>query len=118
MRTQVLPTKFHAFEDYTTAATLPVLPRAFGWSRTVRSLFDAAAATAVVQSLLTDYEGGAARVLPMRGHLTADVVIGAGFLAAAAALRREPPLARVALAGFGAYAIVLALLTRPRPADR
>ena len=117
MRTDFIPTKFHAFEDYTTAAVLPVLPRAFGWSPRVRTLLDTVAGAATVQSLLTDYEGGAARVMPMRAHLAADVLLGAGLITAAALMKDEQKLARCALAGIGAYAILLAAFTRREPKD-
>jgi hypothetical protein len=117
MRQQILPTKFHAFEDYTTAATIPFIPRLFGWSPRVRRLFDIAALTAGAQSLLTDYEGGAARVLPMQAHLAADVLMGAGLVTAACLMANEPRAARLTLAGLGAYSIALALTTKPVPKD-
>jgi len=117
MSLQILPTKFHAFEDYATAATIPLLPRLFGWSPRVRRIFDGVAATATAQSLMTDYEGGVARILPMQGHLAADALIGAGLITAGCLMKGESRLARWALAGLGAYSIALAVLTRPMPKD-
>ncbi len=118
MRTDILPTKFHAFEDYTTAAALPTVARVFGWSPKVRWVLDGVACLTTAQSLLTDYEGGAARVMPMQAHLAADVVIGAGLIGAAVLMDDQPKLARLTMAGTGAYVIALAAFTRPEPADR
>ena len=112
---QIVPTWAHGIEYYATAATLPPLPRLFGWSRKVTRLFDCVAATAAVQSLMTDYELGAVKVLPMQGHLTMDVLIGAGMVTAAAPMDDEPQSARLAAAGTGLYAIALAPITRPVP---
>ena len=118
MRFQFIPTKFHAFEDYTTAAALPAVARALGWSPKVRWVLDGVACLTTAQSLLTDYEGGAARVVPMQAHLAADVVIGAGLIGAAVLMDDQPKLARLTMAGVGAYAIALAAVARPEPADR
>lgn len=117
MERRFIPTNFHAFEDYTTAPIVPVLPRLFGWGPAVRRLFDGTAVAVAAQSALTDYEGGIVRALPMRAHLTADVLGGAGLIAAACLLDDEPPLARWALAGVGAYAVLLSSFTRLTPSD-
>src|SRR4051812_32411390 len=115
---QFIPTWVHGIEDYMTAATLPVLPRLFGWSRKVTRLFDGVAATATVQSLMTDYEAGAVKVLPMQGHLGMDVMIGAGLVAAGTLMDDEPRSARPAIVGPGLYALALALMPRRVPAGR
>src|SRR5215218_5326840 len=67
-----IPTRVHGVLDYMTAAFLHTLPRVMGWSRPVTAVLDAAGASATAYSLLTDYELGAVKALPMKAHLTLD----------------------------------------------
>jgi hypothetical protein len=83
MLPRVIPTSVHGAADYPTAATLLSLPTVAG--------FDPASPEAAVlvadgiavlgQSLLTDYEFGAARMIPVRTHLRNDVLAGAALAA-------------------------------------
>jgi hypothetical protein len=111
-----IPTKVHAIEDYMTSTTLPIMSRKLGVMPTTRNILDSVAAVACLQSTMTDYEGGVVRVLPMRAHLAADMVMGGGLLAMALLMRRTPRVDRTMLAGLGAFSVALAMLTRPAPA--
>jgi hypothetical protein len=64
-------------------------------------------------SMLTDYELGARRKLPMTVHLNIDACTGIGLLVASATLLRgEKPAGRWVTAAVGAYSIFAALATQ------
>lgn len=115
MQTHVIPTYVHAMGDYLTSTTAPYAARRLGVTPTTRRIVDGMAAVAGMQSLMTDYEGGAIRVLPMQAHLASDMAMGAGLLSAAALMRHTPARDRQLLAGLGAFSIVYALMTRQQP---
>ena len=108
-----ISTKVHGVLDYMTAAFLHTLPRAMGWSRQVTTILDCAGAGATAYSLMTKYELGAAKMLPMKTHLALDAISGASLIGAALLLDDEDPEVRATLAGIGAWEIAAALLTRP-----
>src|SRR5215218_10108239 len=113
-----IPTKVHGVLDYMTAAFLHTRPRAMGWSRTVTGLLDAAGAAATGYSLMTRYELGLVKVLPMKAHLSMDAVSGATLIGAALVLDEEDAEVRGTLAAIGAWEIAAALLTRTETGDR
>jgi hypothetical protein len=61
--------------------------------------------------MLTDYERGMLKVLPMQGHLALDALSGAGLITAAILLEDEIPQNRAILAGIGAFEIAVASIT-------
>jgi hypothetical protein len=113
-----IPTKVHGVLDYVTAAFLHTLPRVMGWSRPVTTLLDAAGASATAYSLMTDYELGAVKALPMKAHLTLDALSGGALIGAAMIMDDEDPEVRATLAGLGAWEIAAALMTRTTPGRR
>jgi hypothetical protein len=115
MRTRVIPTGVHAVEDYATGAIAPMAARALGVSDTTRHIVDGFASVAGMQSMMTNYEGGAVKLLPMSAHLASDFMIGAGLLTAAALMNKKPAVDRWFLAGLGFVAVVSALMTRTKP---
>lgn len=113
-----LTPRIHGLIDWTSAALLATAPTALGWRGDTRRLMQAAAAGTAAYSLATDYEWGAVAILGMDRHLALDAAQGAGFLAAAAMLRREPPEARVAMAAYGLFALGVVAMTERRPGRR
>ena len=113
MNTRVIPTYVHAMGDYLTSTTAPMAARRLGVTPATRHIVDGVAAVAGVQSLMTDYEGGAVPMVPMRAHLAADMALGVGLLSTAAMMRHAPARDRQLLAGLGAFSLVYALLTQP-----
>lgn len=111
-----LTTRIHGLIDWSAAALLAIAPALFGWRGKSRRLMQAAAAGTAVYSLATDYEWGAVPALPMDRHLLLDAAQGAGFLAAAAVLRREPLSARAAMAAYGLVVLGVVVMTDRRPA--
>lgn len=99
-----------------TGGLLVTLPRALGWSRRVTHLLDAAACTTVTYSLLTRYELGLVKLLPMKAHLGIDAVQGGAMIGAAAFLEDEDPEVRATLAAIGTFELGVTLLTRPETA--
>ena len=76
--TRVIPTQVHAVLDYVTGGTLVAAPRLLGLTGTTAGrVLDLAGGIATAQSLLTDYELGLVKVIPMRTHLTLDALSGA-----------------------------------------
>ena len=105
-------TKAHGIIDYMTAGLLVTLPRALGWSRQVTHLLDAAACTTVAYSVLTRYELGVVKALPMKAHLAIDAVQGGAMIGAAAFLEDEEPEVRATLAAIGTFELGVTLMTR------
>ncbi len=79
MSLRVIPTNLHGVIDYLAGGALYATPALLGLSdvpasaRTLRLASGAAVAT----SLLTDYEVGVVKLVPMPVHLTLDVMSGA-----------------------------------------
>lgn len=67
-----ISTKTHGIVDYSTAAGLLVLPRLLRWNPSVIRLLTGSAIFTTIYSLLTRYELGAFKVLPMKAHLGLD----------------------------------------------
>ena len=75
---RVIPTQAHAVLDYLTGGTLVAAPRLLGLSGTTAGkVLSLAGGIATAQSLMTDYELGLVKVIPMRAHLTLDALSGA-----------------------------------------
>src|SRR3712207_3162616 len=96
-------TKTHGLLDYLSVGGLLAAPRLLGWAAKVTTLLTAAAAGTLVYSLLTRYELGAKKLLPMTGRLALDAASGAMLCAAPVLLPDEQPAVRGALLGIGAF---------------
>jgi hypothetical protein len=80
---KILSTKAHGILDYLMGVLLIASPWLFDFARNGAETWVPVVLGAgmVVYSLLTNYEMGASKTIPMRTHLTLDLVSGA-FLAA------------------------------------
>ena len=76
---QVIPTRVHGMMDYTIGALLIAAPWLFGFDRGGAETWVPVAlgASVILYSLMTDYELGAVRRLPMPTHLALDMGGGA-----------------------------------------
>jgi hypothetical protein len=105
----------HGILDYVTAPTLIALPRMLGWGQKVTWLLNGAGVGVLGYSVLTRYELGLVKVLPMKVHLAIDMASG-GMLALSPFIllkKRERDVATTAtLVGLGLYEIAAALLTQ------
>ncbi|PTX94814.1 hypothetical protein DB346_22675 [Verrucomicrobia bacterium LW23] len=80
---QIIPTTFHGIMDYLMGALLIAAPWVFGFNpNAIEGMIPIYLGIGVIAySLLTNYEAGATKVIPMKIHLVLDVVSGI-FLAA------------------------------------
>lgn len=112
MRFKFISPTVHGVLDYLTAATLPSLPRLFGWDRPVARLHDLVGAATGALALVTDYPLGAVKVLPLKVHLGMDVFHGGLFLAFAALMSDEPNSTRACMAATGTFLLTTGLCTQ------
>ena len=110
-----ISTRTHAVIDYAFSAAVAALPHLVQCSPMSKRLMRGAAAGATAYSLLTNYERGVVKALPMQTHLALDAASGVGFLAAAALMRDERPQVRALLAGIGAFELIAASMTSSEP---
>ena len=110
-----ISTTTHGILDYATAGLLLTLPRALGWGERVTNTLTALGLGTIGYSLLTDYELGVRRVIPMRAHLMLDAASGAMLCAAPWMFPDEVDGTKAALVGLGVFEIAAAVLTRPEP---
>jgi hypothetical protein len=112
----LIPTKVHGVLDYMTSAMMVTLPRVLGWNAAPTRVLDIAAGGATAYSLATDYELGVTRQIPMKAHLTMDLISGAGLMFAAAyLLEDEDTEVRGTIAALGAFEVAAALMSHTRP---
>jgi hypothetical protein len=112
-----IPTRAHGIVDYVTGATLAAAP----WLLRFDDESDAATwipvalgAGALVYSLLTDYELGAKKVIPMDTHLKLDAASGV-LLMTSPWLFRFSKRVWLPHVIFGAFEVMAALSTRQTP---
>jgi hypothetical protein len=119
MNLRVIPTSVHGVLDYVTAPSLLAAPELLGLRAVPASALAlrVAGGGAAAYSMLTDYELGVVKALPMPAHLAMDAVSGV-------ALAASPWLLGFSNAGrrywlphvlVGAFEIFAALTTKTRP---
>lgn len=108
-----ISTRLHGMIDYGWAAAASALARRVNGAATSRLLQEAAAA-ATANSLVTNYEAGAIRVMPMKAHLAADFALCTALLAAPALLPASERRYAVLPVLLGAAGLLAALLTKTR----
>ncbi len=108
---EVISTKVHGVLDYLAAALLLLLPWMVEWNPTVETLLLILGAGLLVYSLLTRYELGVWKVIPMGVHLVLDGLAGLILLGAAFALDDLDSGAFWVLILFGLLELGAALLT-------
>lgn len=109
-----IPTFVHGMLDYLTAGVLFALPRRLGLSPGITMLMTGLAAKGLISSLLTRYELGLMRQMPMKTHLNLDLIGGMGLAAISTMLRHETELNRRILLGFGLWEVIASLMSKTR----
>jgi hypothetical protein len=99
--------------DYFASGVIAALPKLCGFSPKVTAILESSALTAGAYSMMTDYERGLVKLLPMKAHLTLDALSGGALLGAAMLLDDEDTATRATLAGIGLFEIAAALTTEP-----
>ena len=117
-----LPTRLHAWGDYLTVPVLFALPAVFDFGEAggaATMVCVVAGAAVLMLTLMTNYEGGVLRAVPMPVHLLIDGALGVALLAAAAGFAfaydaDDAFRAWVPLAAVGAGELVASLVTKKR----
>src|SRR5947209_7709082 len=113
-----IPTSVHGVIDYLSVPTFLALPRALGWNKKVTNLLTGIGLGTLAASMMTRYELGLFKIIPMQGHLALDMMNGVTMAAAPFLLlkkyERSGTLIGV-LMGLGAFEIMAALLTKTQP---
>lgn len=107
----MMSTKTHGMLDFLSAGFLFMLPRVMRWRGRVETLLTAMSFMTVAYSLLTRYEFGIFKVLPMKTHLIIDTASGVMLMFAPKALRIRNPLVITALVGSGLFEVAAASMT-------
>ena len=110
---KLFSTKLHGVLDYATVANLPALFRLLGASADTVRLADRSALFVLAYSLLTRYERGAIKVLPMPVHLAFDALLGT-VLCAAASRPGERTGVKAALLSLGLFSLFASLATETK----
>jgi hypothetical protein len=92
-----ISTAVHGWIDYPLAGILYVAPRILGWWAETSLLLTAIAGGIVIYSLLTRYEGGTIRLIPMRRHLLLDTIAGIALCVGPLLLHESPMVVAVCL---------------------
>lgn len=113
---RLIPTRTHGYIDYVFGLLLIVSPWLFGFAigGVAQWLPVILGALVIVYSLLTDYELGLARAIPMPVHLGLDVA-GGVLLAASPWLFGFSAIVFLPHLVLGIVEIVTALMTKTRP---
>src|SRR5688572_27886926 len=111
-----IPTSIHGVLDYMTAGALIILPRIFGFSDNATSVLTFAGIGLFIVSLVTRYELGPIKLLPMTGHLGLDFVLGVLLFSAPFFLMAATIEETIVMAAIGLMEIALSLMTHTSPA--
>lgn len=110
---KLLSPRMHGLLDYASAGLCLALAGVNEWGPRTRQLFAVAGLSTATYSLLTNYEYGLVRKLPMTVHLNIDTCSGLKLLLAAATLLRgEPVTGRWAVAAQGTFNLLAVAATR------
>jgi len=111
--TRPISPRLHGVLDYLTVAFFAAAPAVFRLPRWADTTCLAMGLGQMAGSMATDYPLGATPAIPFESHGAAEVLVGAGLLAAAASrpVRRNPTVLGLALA-LGAIYVTVPLLTR------
>jgi hypothetical protein len=115
---RLIPTRIHGLLDYVTAVGMLLAPRALPLGKRTSRLLTAMGALTLVYSLVTRYELGAFKVLPMKGHLVLDGSSGVLFCASPLLLSDEKQPVLQALVGFGLFELVVTALSKQKSQEQ
>jgi hypothetical protein len=110
--TRPISTRTHGFIDYAWASAAGTLPKMMNGATATGRLVQSAAAAAGVNSMVTNYEAGVLRLMPMRMHLAMDVMLGTALVLAPWFLPRSERRYAAVPVALGAVAMLTGLLTR------
>jgi hypothetical protein len=109
-----ITTRTHGMIDYGWAAVATGLSKQMEGATSTAQLLRTASAVATANSLLTNYEFGALRILPMREHLAVDYALAGTLLVSPLLLPASERRHAIWPTLLGLAGLAAALLTRPR----
>jgi hypothetical protein len=109
-----ISTRAHGVIDYGWAATATGLAKRIDGATSTARLLQTAATAATISSLTTNYECGAIRVMPMRGHLAMDFALCSALLVSPFFLPPSERRYAIMPVVLGAAGILVGLFTRTR----
>jgi len=116
--TRPISTRTHGFIDYAWASAAGSAPKMMNGATATGSLVRRAAAAAGLNAMMTNYEAGVVRLVPMRMHLAMDVMLGAALMLAPWFLPRSERRYAAVPVALGAVALLAGVLTqRKAPAE-
>jgi hypothetical protein len=115
MLAKLIPTRVHAVLDYLFGVLFLVLPHLLEWSPTATWLMMSIGLGILVLSLLTNYELGVLKWIPVPFHLGVDLLVGLVLLGASLLTLREATSAPAGYLILGLVFLIVALLTNTQP---
>lgn len=114
---RMLSTSIHGIADYAVGLVVLLLPYFHDMHGTPETILLLLGGSALIYSLLTDYEFGLLRIIPFRSHLGLDMLFAA-LMIAASMLVSFPHSSRLVVASLGVLAILVVVLTKRDRADQ
>ena len=109
-----ISTKTHGVIDYTWAATAAGVPETMRGAGATAGLLRGAATAATLSSMLTNYEAGVLRLMPMKGHLALDFLLCSALIASPLFLPRSERRWAAIPVSLGVMGLLTGLMTRTR----
>lgn len=109
---KIIPTTVHGALDYMTAGVLFALPRLLRFSGGTARLFNIAAIGSVAYAMITRYEMGVVKKMPMPMHLTIDKISGATFALGPILFPRERADVKLLMMGIGLYELAVTMMSK------
>ncbi len=110
-----LPTAVHGVVDYLAGIVILALPWVFSWEDSARTIMTILGLGVILYSLLTDYELGIVRVIPMPTHLLLDALGGIVLIAWPFLFGIDDNTTRTVMIVLGALEIGASLVTQTVP---
>jgi hypothetical protein len=114
----MIPTRVHGVLDYFSVLGMFLASRARPSSGQATQFLTVMAALTLLYSLLTRYELGMFKLIPMKGHLTLDGSSGVLFCATPLLLRDEEQPVLQALVAFGLFELAVTAMSRQESSIR
>jgi hypothetical protein len=111
---RTISTETHAAIDSAWATVASALPGQMHGATATARLVRNAGMAASLNSSLTNYEAGVLRIMPMRGHLACDLVIGSVLIASPFFLPRSERRWAVIPVALGVVGLLTSLMTQTR----
>lgn len=115
---KLFSTRLHGVLDYLSVVALFLVPRLMNWDERLVQIGTVAAIAVLLNGLLTRYELGLFKAIPMRAHLAVDLLLGLAFLGMAFFLDGIDGTQRIVLGAFGLFTVFAGLATDTEPGLR